>query len=123
MVSDAIICLVIQIAFGLVGAYILGNLSKYRLSVLGMSIAGIVGGGLGGQLLGLMLNGDGSLGIGGGLGRRLIALLGGGSEVTAAHAVRGGLDASGILAQIAGGIIGGALFALLLSISRQTSSD
>ena len=28
MHSDATICLVIQIAFGLIGAYIVGNLSK-----------------------------------------------------------------------------------------------
>jgi hypothetical protein len=120
--SDAIVCLVIQIAFGLVGAYIVGNLSTQSgLSLLGITIAGIVGGGLGGQLLGLMLGSNSSLGIGGGLGRQLIALLGGGSVTIATARGRGGLDATAILAQILGGAVGGGLLTLIAAVSRQTA--
>jgi hypothetical protein len=124
MHSDAIVCLVIQIAFGLVGAYIVGNLSTQSgLSVIGISIAGVVGGGLGGQLLGLMLGGNGSLGIGGGLGRQLIALLGRGSPTTATPAVRGGLDTAAVLTQMVGGAVGGGLLTVIAAVSRQTDDE
>jgi hypothetical protein len=125
MPSDAIICLIIQIAFGLAGAYSVAIASKqYSLKILGISIAGIIGGGLGGQLLGVMLSGGtGSLGVGGGLGRYLMALLHVGSGAATHSAVGGGLDTSSILAQIAAGFIGGGLLAMLLLVSRQASSD
>jgi hypothetical protein len=123
MNSDAIICLIIQIAFGLVGASIVAIASKqYRPKMLGISIAGIIGGGLGGRLLAVMLGSIDSPALGGGLGRYLMALLRVGSG-EAHSAVGGGLDTSSILAQIAGGIIGGGFLAMLLLVSRQASRD
>jgi hypothetical protein len=124
MNSDAIICLIIQIAFGLVGASIVAIASKqYRPKMLGISIAGIIGGGLGGRLLAVMLGSIDSPAVGGGLGRYLVALLSVGSGEATHSAVAGGLDTSSILAQIAGGIIGGGFLAMLLLVSRQASSD
>jgi hypothetical protein len=124
MDSDAIICLIIQIAFGLVGASIVAIAAKqYRPRMLGILIAGVIGGGLGGQLVAVMLGGTRSHGVGDGLSRYLMALLRVGSGVTTHSAAGGGLDSSSTLAQITGGIIGGGFLAILLLITRQASSD
>jgi hypothetical protein len=115
MLFDAITCLIIQIASGLVGAAIVAIAAKeYRPTIIGLSIAGIIGGGVGGQLLGVMLGGTGS---------GLMALLRGGSGAATHSAVGAGLDTSSILLQIAGGFFGGGFLAILLLISRQAGSD
>jgi hypothetical protein len=120
MLSDPIICLIIQIAFGLVGASIVAIAAKeYRPTILGLSIAGIIGGGVGGQLLGVILSGNGSLGVISGL----MALLRVGSRAGTHGAIGGGLDTRSTLLQIAGGIIGGGFLAMVLLISRRASSD
>ncbi len=86
-----IIPLIIQLVSGAAGGNIAGGLlKKLNLGVLGNSIAGILGGGIGGQILGW-------LGLGGG---------GGGS-----------LDLQSILASIgAGGAGGGVLMAIIGAI-------
>jgi hypothetical protein len=55
---SAIVSLVIQLISGAVGGNVAASLLKqYDLGALGNSIARIVGGGLGGQLLGMLLGG------------------------------------------------------------------
>ena len=53
---EALMPLIIQLISGAVGSNIIGaHLKKFSLGVVGNSIAGLVGGGLGGQFLGNML--------------------------------------------------------------------
>jgi len=99
MQSDDITRLIIQIAFGLIGAYLVGFflrpdifLKPYILGLLGISVAGIVGGGLAGQLLRLTL-------------------------------ARPSLDAGTMLAEMVGGAIGGGLLILIASFSSPDDSD
>ncbi len=84
----AILPLIIQLATGAAGGNLVGALAKkIDLGVLGNSIAGIIGGGLGGQLLGML-------------------------GIEAAPA--GGLDLNSILGSVAsGGAGGGALMAII----------
>jgi len=87
-----ILPLIIQLASGAVGGNVAGKLMpKSSLGTLGNSIAGIVGGGLGGQLLGM-------LGIGGAEG--------------------GTLDISTILSSIAGGGVGGGVLMAIVGIVK-----
>jgi uncharacterized membrane protein YeaQ/YmgE (transglycosylase-associated protein family) len=71
--------LIASLLTGAVGGNIAGALMKEKsLGVLGNSIAGIVGGGLGGQLLSMIgLGGDGLLGsiAGGGVGGALVMVI------------------------------------------------
>src|SRR5258708_30517603 len=84
--NATIINLIIQLLSGAAGGNIIGNILKqYNLGPLGNSIAGIVGGGLGGQLLNMILGGGAAAG----------------TAATAATA--GGLDIGSIVEQIAGG--------------------
>jgi uncharacterized membrane protein YeaQ/YmgE (transglycosylase-associated protein family) len=54
--NATIINLIIQLLSGAAGGNIIGNILKqYNLGPIGNSIAGIVGGGLGGQLLNMVL--------------------------------------------------------------------
>jgi uncharacterized membrane protein YeaQ/YmgE (transglycosylase-associated protein family) len=77
-----ILPLVIQLASGAIGGNVAGKLlPKSSLGAIGNTIAGLVGGGLGGQLLGL-------LGLGGG-------------------AEAGSMDLSSIISSVAGGGVGG----------------
>ena len=84
-----IIALIIQLVCGALGGNISGKLFKnIDLGTLGNSIAGIVGGGVGGQIL------------------NALGMFKGAAE--------GGLDLSGILGNIAsGGIGGGVLMAII----------
>lgn len=84
----AILPLIIQLLTGAAGGNLVGKLAKnLDLGTLWNSVAGIVGGGLGGQLLGL-------LGV--------------------AAAPSGGLDIGSILGSVAsGGVGGGALMAII----------
>ena len=77
-----IIGLIIQLIAGAVGGNVAGSaLKQYDLGTVGNTITGIVGGGVGAQIIG--------------------ALVGGGAEPAAAGA--GGLDIGSIIGQIASG--------------------
>jgi len=89
-----ILPLIIQLASGAVGGNVAGKLMpKSSLGTIGNSIAGIVGGGLGGQLLGL-------LGIGG--------------DAAAA----GSMDVTSILTSIAGGGAGGGILMAIVGFVK-----
>ena len=85
--------LIIQLVSGAVGGNVAGGLMKqFSLGTLGNSIAGILGGGIGGQLLGLLGIATGS----------------------------GGMDIGSIVGSIAsGGVGGGALMAIVGLIKQQ----
>jgi hypothetical protein len=88
-----IVGLIIQLASGAVGGNVAGALLKqYSLGTAGNSIAGILGGGLGGQILG-------ALGAGGAAG--------------------GGLDIGSIVSSVAGGGVGGGVLLLIIGVIRQ----
>lgn len=88
--------LIIQLISGAVGGNAAGAaLKKYSLGPVGNSIVGILGGGLGGQLL---------------------ALLGAGGAGAATAA--GGLDAGAIVSSIAGGGIGGGVLMWIVGLIR-----
>jgi len=64
---QGIIAIILQLASGAIGGNVAGSLKKdISLGTVGNSIVGILGGGLGGQLLGMMGIGtsDGSMEIG-----------------------------------------------------------
>ena len=83
---------IIQLVCGAAGGNIAGSLLKnFSLGTIGNSIAGIVGGGLGGQLLGL-------LGV--------------------AAAGGGGLDIGSIIGSIAGGGVGGGVLMAIVGIIK-----
>ena len=88
--------LIIQILSGAVGGNLAGNvLKKYDLGTLGNSIVGILGGGLGGQLLAMLT------GVGG---------------VNAT----GGLDLGSILSSVAGGGVGGGILMAIIGMIRSS---
>ena len=87
---EGLLPLIIQLASGAIGGNVAGGLMKENsLGTLGNSIAGIVGGGLGGQILGLLglaASGGGmdiasiigsiaSVGVGGGVLMAVIGLI------------------------------------------------
>lgn len=93
-----IIGLIIQLVSGAVGGNIAGAaLRQYDLGTIGNTIAGIVGGGVGAQIIG--------------------ALLGGGVEPAAAGA--GGLDIGSIIGQIASGGVGGGILMVIIGLIKQ----
>ena len=86
--------LLIQLISGAVGGNVAGTALKDKsLGVLGNSLAGIVGGGLGGQILQALL-GIGATGA-------------------------GGLDLGAIISQIAGGGVGGAVLRIIVGLLKQ----
>jgi uncharacterized membrane protein YeaQ/YmgE (transglycosylase-associated protein family) len=90
-----IVNLIIQLVSGAVGGNGAGALmKKFSLGTIGNSIAGILGGGLGGQLLGLL-------------------------GMAPAAAQGGGLDLSNIVASVlSGGVGGGVLMAIIGAIKK-----
>ena len=89
--------LIIQLISGAIGGDIAGNVPKqYDFGTIGNSVAGIIGGGVGGQLL--------------------TALIGNGA------AAGGTTDISSIIAQIAGGGVGGSLLMSIVGLIRQAMS-
>ncbi len=93
--DPALINLVIQLISGAVGGNLAGAASKnIDLGTLWNSVAGIVGGGIGGQILS--------------------AVLGAG----AAGAAGGGLDIGSIIQQVAGGGVGGAVLMAIVGIIK-----
>ena len=90
--------LIIQLVSGAVGGNIAGTaLKQYDLGTLGNSIAGIIGGGIGGQVLTMILGGSGA-------------------------AATGNLDVASIVSQIAGGGVGGGILMVIVGIIRQAMS-
>jgi len=88
-----IISLIIQVISGAVGGNVAGAAMKESsLGTLGNSIAGIVGGGVGGTLLQMVM---GTAAAGG-----------------------GGLDLQSILANVAGGGVGGAILMAIIGIIK-----
>src|SRR5262245_18774879 len=91
--SRSIVNLMCQLVAGAAGGNLSGSLLKqYNLGSLGNSIAVIVGGGLGGQLLGMLVGGGAS---------------------------GGGMDIGSLLAQVACGGVGGGILLVLVGLVRQ----
>ena len=87
--------LIIQLVSGASGGNIAGALlKKYSLGTLGNSLVGILGGGLGGQLLAMLGVGD-------------------------AAAAGGSMDLASIVASIAGGGVGGGVLMAIIGAIRQ----
>jgi hypothetical protein len=90
------LALIIQVVSGALGGNVAGNLLKqYDLGPIGNSLAGILGGGIGGQLLAL-----------------LVPALG-----TAASG--GATDLGTILAHIAGGGVGGSVLLVIVGMLKR----
>lgn len=95
-----ILSLIIQLISGAAGGNIAGALlKKYSLGPVGNSIVGILGGGLGGQLLGLL------------------GLLGAGDAGAATAA--GGFDLGALVSSVAGGGVGGGVLMAIVGLIRQ----
>ena len=94
---EAYLPLIIQLISGAVGGNVAGKLMKESsLGTLGNSVAGIIGGGLGGQVLGM-------LGLGG----------------AAAAEASTGLDLSSILGSVAGGGVGGGILMAIIGLVKK----
>jgi hypothetical protein len=93
--------LLIQLISGAAGGNIAGTiLKKFSLGPVGNSIVGILGGGLGGQLLGML----------------------GASGTGAAAAAASGLDIGSIVSSLAGGGVGGGVLMAIVGLIRQQMS-
>lgn len=91
---QGLIPILIQLVSGAVGGNAAGAIKKdISLGTIGNSIAGIVGGGLGGQLLGMLGVGAGSA---------------------------DGMDVSGIIGSIAGGGVGGGILMAVVGLIKQS---
>ena len=91
-----IVGLIIQLIAGGVGGNIAGSaLKQYDLGTIGNTIAGVVGGGVGAQIIGALL-GDG-----------------------AGAAGTGGLDIGSIIGQIASGGVGGGILMAIVGLIKQ----
>lgn len=89
--------LIIQLVAGGVGGNIAGSaLKQYDLGTIGNTIAGVVGVGVGAQIIG--------------------ALLGGGAEAAGSG---GGLDIGSIIGQIASGGVGGGILMVIIGLIKQ----
>jgi len=101
---EGLIPIIIQLVSGAIGGNAAGAVMKnMSLGTIGNSLVGILGGGIGGQILGM-------LGIASGAG---------GADLGGATA---GLDMGGILGSIAGGGVGGgALLAVVGTVKKMMS--
>lgn len=91
-----IMALLIQLVCGAIGGNVAGGLLKqYNLGTVGNTIAGLVGGVGGAQLLGMLVPGLG------------------------AAAAGGGMDLGSIIGQIAGGGVGGAVVMIIVGLIKQ----
>lgn len=92
-----IIGLIIQLVAGAAGGNVAGSLLKqFDLGVAGNSIAGVIGGGVGAQIIG--------------------ALLGGGAGAAGATS---GLDVGSIIGQIVAGGAGGGILMVVVGLIKQ----
>jgi hypothetical protein len=84
--------LIVQLVSGAVGGNLAGAaLKNFSLGPAGNSIVGVLGGGIGGQILTMLMGG----------------------------APAGGLDAAGIVSSIAGGGVGGGLLMTIVGLVRK----
>jgi uncharacterized membrane protein YeaQ/YmgE (transglycosylase-associated protein family) len=96
-----IVALIVQVVSGAVGGNIAGALmKKFNLGPIGNSLAGIIGGGIGGQLLSMVTSGG----------------------AAAAGASAGGMDMSSILSSVAGGGVGGAVLMAIIGLIKSQIS-
>jgi hypothetical protein len=92
-----IVGLIIQLISGGVGGNVAGSLLKqYNLGAVGNTIAGVIGGGVGAQIIG--------------------ACLGGGATAAAGTS---GLDIGSIIGQIASGGVGGGVLMVIVGLIKQ----
>ncbi len=89
------IALIVQLISGALGGNAAASLMKGGLGTVGNSIAGILGGGLGGQVLGMIVP---SLG---------------------AAASSGSMDITSILASVAGGGVGGGIIVAIVNFIKK----
>jgi hypothetical protein len=95
--------LIIQLIAGAAGGNITGSLLKqFDLGVVGNSIAGVVGGGIGAQVIG--------------------AIFGAGAGAGAGAAAAGGLDIGSIIGQIVAGGAGGGILMVIVGLIKQAMS-
>jgi hypothetical protein len=93
------VSLIVQLISGAVGGNVAGAaLKNLNLGPIGNSLAGIVGGGLGGQIL--------------------AAVMGGGAGAAAVGAASGGMDLSSILSNVGGGGVGGAILMIVVGFIK-----
>ena len=91
--------LIVDLVSGALGGNAAGAAMKdYSLGPVGNSIAGIVGGGIGGQVLSMLV------------------------PALSGAAAGGGLDLGGIVGQIAGGGVGGAILMLVVGLIKKKMS-
>ena len=91
--------LIIELVSGAVGGNIAGSLLKnLSLGPVGNSIAGIVGGGIGEQLLGMIV------------------------PALQSAAAGGGFDVGSVIGQVAGGGVGGAIVMIVVGLIKQMMS-
>ena len=93
-----IVGLIIQLIAGGVGGNVAGAaLKQYDLGTVGNTIAGVIGGGVGAQIIGALVGGDAG----------------------AAAAGTGGLDIGSIIGQIASGGAGGGVLMVIIGLIKQ----
>jgi uncharacterized membrane protein YeaQ/YmgE (transglycosylase-associated protein family) len=91
--------LIIQLIVGAIGGNAAGKVMPDKsLGTLGNTIAGVIGGFGGGQILN--------------------AVLGGGATADAAAGAAGGMDIGAIIQQVAGGGIGGAVLMIIVGVIK-----
>jgi hypothetical protein len=94
--------LIIQLISGAVGGNIVGAaIKQLSLGPIGNTIAGVVGGGIGGQILSAVMGGS---------------TVAAGAATTA---VGTGLDINAIVTQVVGGGVGGAIVMAIVGVIRQ----
>jgi hypothetical protein len=94
-----IVGLIIQLIAGLAGSNVVGlALKQYDLGIIGNSITGVIGGGIGAQIIGLLL--DGGAGAGAVVGPN-------------------GYDIETLIAQVASGGVGGGVLLVLVGLMKQ----
>lgn len=93
-----VLAIIVQLVSGAAGGNIAGSvLKKFTLGPIGNSIVGILGGGLGGQLLSL-------IGVGG------------------ANVATGNFDIAAIISSVVGGGVGGGVLMMIVGLIRQAMS-
>jgi hypothetical protein len=96
-----IVGLIVQLISGVAGANVAGlALKQYDLGIIGNSIAGVIGGGIGAQIIGVLLDG------------------GEGAVVGA-----GGYNIGTLIAQVASGGVGGGALLVLVGLMKHAMGD
>lgn len=92
-----IVALIIQLISGAAGGNAAGSMLKqFSLGPVGNSILGLIGGGVGGQLLSMLMAGG----------------------TGAAAAAPGGMDITSIISNVAGGGIGGGILMIIVGLIK-----